>query len=128
MPNLLKDSRGMGKITVIIIILIVAASIYLAKKVGKHYYAYYDLKNTMDYWTDQCLTRTSYDHDNLVINVMDTIRKYNIPLEEKDLKIVYNPEELRLSISAEYEVKVEFPNYTHILYFTPSAEHQTIPP
>ncbi|MGA1841007.1 MAG: hypothetical protein ACMUIU_10310 [bacterium] len=128
MFNLLKDSRGMGKITVIIIILIIAASIYVGKKIGKHYYAYYDLKRTMDFWTDQCLTRTSYDHANLVSNVMDTIGKHNIPLKENDLKIVYDREELRLSISAKYSVKVEFPKYTHTLHFAPSAEHQTTPP
>ncbi|MGA1863704.1 MAG: hypothetical protein ACMUHX_01445 [bacterium] len=118
----------MGKITVIIIILIIASSVYVGKKIGKPYYAYYDLKRTMDFWTDQCLTRTSYDHANLVSNVMETIRKHNIPLKEDDLQISYDREALRLSISAEYNVKVEFPQYTYILHFTPSAEHQTTPP
>lgn len=127
MLNLLKDYRGFGKTTAIILILIVAASVYLGKKLGKHYYAYYDLQRAMDYWTDMCLTRTSYDHKNLTSNVMDTIRKHNIPLKPNDLKIVYNQQELRLSISAKYMVKVEFPGYTHLLRFTPSAEHQTVP-
>ena len=127
MLNLLKDSKGIGKITVIILILILAASIYLGEKFGKHYYAYYDLKKAMDYWTDMCLTRTSYDHANLVSNIMATIRKHNIPLEENDLNIEYDRKELRLSISARYKVNVEFPGYTYVLYFAPSAERQTVP-
>ena len=123
----LKNSKGTVKITIVIIILIVAFSIYLGEKLGKHYYAYFDLQRTMDYWTDMCLTRTSYDEANLTKNVMDTIRKHNIPLKQNDLKIVYDRQNLSLSISAKYIVKVAFPGYTHLLKFAPSAEHQTTP-
>ena len=127
MLNQLKDSSGIGKITVIILILIVTASIYLGNKFGKHYYAYYDLQMTMQRWTEKSLTRTSYDRATLTRNVMDTIRKHNIPLAEGNLKIEFNREELRLRISSEYKVEVKLPGYTHILQFKPSAEHKTTP-
>lgn len=123
--NPLKDSRGIGKITIIILILIAAASIYLGKKLGIHYYAYYDLQRDMQYWTEMCLTRNAFDRETLISNVMDTIRKHKIPLKEGNLKINYNHEELHASISAEYKIEVKFPRYTHILRFRPSAEHTT---
>lgn len=127
MLNPSKDSRGIGKITVIFLILIVGASIYLGKKVGKPYFAYYDLQKTMQYWTEMCLTGDTYDHSSLMSNVMDTVRKHNIPLQEGDLRIEYNREEQHLRISAEYKVEVKFPGYTHILYFRPNAEYKTSP-
>jgi len=123
----LKDSRGIGKISVIILILIVFVSIYLGKKIGTHYYAYFDLKRSMQHWTEMCLTRNSYDRASLKRNVMDTVRKHNIPLKEGHLKIEYNQRERHLSISAKYKVEVKFPGYTHILHFSPSAEHKTTP-
>jgi len=126
--NLLKDSRGIGKTTIIFLILIIAASLYLCKKLGIHYYAYYDLQRSMQYWTEMCLTRTAFDRDTLLSNVMDKIKKHNIPLKEGNLKIEYNREELTASISAEYKIEVKFPRYTHILHFKPSAEHTTTPP
>ena len=125
--NPLKDSKGIGKITIIILILIVAATIFFGKKLGPHYYAYYDLQRTMQYWTETSLTRTSYDRATLINSVMDNVRKHNIPLKEGNLKIQYSQEELRLSISAKYKVEVKFPGYTLILHFSPSAEHQTTP-
>ena len=125
--NPLKDSRGIGKTSIIILILIVAASIYLGEKLGRHYYAYYDLQRTMQYWTEMCLNRNAYDRVTLTSNVMDKIRKYNIPLNEEDLRIEYNPLERHLRISAKYEVEVEFPKYTLILDFRPSGEHKTTP-
>ena len=125
--NPLKDSSGIGKITIIILILFVVASIYLGKKVGTHYYAYYDLQGTMQYWTEMCLTRTAFDRDTLVSNVMDTVRKHNIPLKEGNLKIEYDQEEFRASISAKYKIEVKFPGYTHILHFNPYAEDKTTP-
>jgi hypothetical protein len=125
MLNPSKGSRGIGKITVIFLILIVGASIYLVKKLGKPYFAYYDLQKTMRYWIEMSLNRSSYDHANLTKNVMDTIRKHNIPLKEGDLKIEYNREERHLRISAQYKVAVKLPGYIHILYFRPSAEHKT---
>jgi hypothetical protein len=128
MLNPLKDSRGIGKTSVIILILIVAAVIYLGKKLGVHYYAYYDLQRDMQYWTEMCLTRNAFDRDTLVSNVMDTIQKHKIPLKEGSLKIEYNPEELTARISAEYTIKVKFPRYTHIVRFHPYAEHTTTPP
>lgn len=125
--NLLRDSRGIGKITIIILILFVVATIYLGKMVGTHYYAYYDLQRTMQYWTEMCLTRTAFDRDTLVSNVMDTVRKHNIPLKEGNLKIDYNHDELHASISAAYTIKIKFPRYTHVLHFNPHAEHTTTP-
>ena len=125
--NPLRDTKGIGKITIIVLILIVAASIYLGQKVGTHYYAYYDLQWTMQHWIEKSLTRTSYDRASLISHVMEKIRKHNIPLKEGDLKIEYNHEELRLRISAKYEVEVEFPGYAFILDFRPSGEHQTTP-
>ena len=118
----------MAKITIIILILIGAASIYLGMKLGKPYYAYFALKRSMQHWTETCLTRTSYDRAALIRNVMDTIRRHNIPLKEGHLKIKYNREERHLSISAQYEVEVKFPGgYTHIFHFRPSAEDSTTP-
>jgi len=125
--NPLKDSRGIGKITIIILILIVGVSIYLGKKLGTQYYAFYDLQRTMQYWTEMSLNRNAYDRATLTSNVMDKIRKHNIPLNEGDLKIEYNQAERHLRISAKYEVEVKFPRYTLILDFRPSAEHKTTP-
>ncbi|MGA1791154.1 MAG: hypothetical protein ACMUIM_06690, partial [bacterium] len=61
MLNPLKNSEGIGKISIIILILIVGASIYLGKKLGTHYYAFYDLQRTMQYWTEMSLNRNAYD-------------------------------------------------------------------
>ena len=128
MQNPLKNPKGIGKISVIFLILIVGASFYLGKKLGKPYYAYYDLQRDMQYWTEMSLTRSDYDHGTLTSNVMETVRKHNIPLNLGDLKVEYNHRERHLKISAQYEVEVEFPGYTHIIDFMPSAEHRTTPP
>ena len=51
-----------------------------------------------------------------------TIDRHKIPLDIKDVEIVYDPEEKMLGVYAEYDVYVTFPGYVHHYFFQPYAE------
>ena len=48
--------------------------------------------------------------------------RHNIPLDPADIRIEHDPERRVLSVSAEYDVYVELPGYTHYYRFEPYAE------
>lgn len=119
---MLNENRDGGiLIKSVAIILFLIVLIFLSAKFGKSYYAYKDLEKTMEYWARECIKKDQYDHSNIIINVMDKIRRHKLPLKEKDISIFYDRANDILSVEVEYYVDITLLNYTHRLHFNPRA-------
>lgn len=77
----------------------------------------------MEQWAKITLYRGGgRNYADLTEQMRWTIERHKIPLDVKDVEIVYDPEEKMLSVYAEYDVYVEFPGYVHHYFFQPYAE------
>jgi hypothetical protein len=102
------------------VILVVAC--YVGIQMGKPWYAYRSLERTMEQWAKITLYRGGRNYADLNEKLRWTIDRHKIPLDIKDVEIVYDPEEKMLGVYAEYDVYVTFPGYQHHYFFQPYAE------
>ena len=117
----LRNTRGLGTFSSILTFVIILAAIYAGIKMAIPFHAYKDLEGTMQYWAEITLYQGNTNYLELLQNVMEKVAWHNIPLDKSDIKIEYDKEEQTLSVSAEYDVYVEFPGYSHHFHFTPEA-------
>jgi hypothetical protein len=122
---LYKDSKkttGSGNLQFLVMAVILVVAGYVGIQMGKPYYAYRSLQSTMRQWAKITLFRGGRNYSDLIEKMKWTIDRHKIPLDVKDVEIVYDPEEKMLSVYAEYNVDVEFPGYVHHYFFQPYAE------
>ena len=122
---LCKDSKkttGSGNLQFLVIAVILMVACYVGIQMGKPYYAYRSLQSTMEQWAKITLFRGGRNYSDLIEKMKWTIDRHKIPLDVKDVEIIYDPEEKMLSVYAEYSVDVEFPGYVHHYFFQPYAE------
>jgi hypothetical protein len=113
---------GGGNLQFLMTIGILVIACYVGIKMGRPYFAYRSLQNTMEQWAEITLQRGDRNYGDLMEKIRWTIDRHNIPLDIQDVKIVYEPDEKMLGVYAEYDVYVEFPGYEHHYFFQPYAE------
>ena len=117
---MLTTNRGEGKIGIIVILVIVAAVIYVGFKWG---YASWDtaefeeqLNQSVVYWT----SHGAPSKENAIIEIMQKAEASNIELYKEDIEIEVTSKFMIISIY--WETPLEFPNYTYYLPFTVERE------
>ena len=124
MIAILRNKKGKSNLGPLIGILLIAAGGYVGLKLGEPYFAYLDLVKTMDYWADYDISQGDLKYTKLLENVQDTIDEHGIPLDVTDLLINYDRKKALLTVSAEYDVYVEFPGYEYHYHFSPEVKIQ----
>jgi len=117
-----KKTTGSGNLQFLVIAVSLMVAGYVGISMGTPYYAYRSLERTMEQWAKITLFRGGRHYSDLIEKIKWTIDRHKIPLDIKDVEIVYDPEEKMLSVYAEYDVYVEFPGYEHHYFFQPYAE------
>ncbi len=118
-----KKTTGSGNLQFLVTAVVLVVACYVGIQMGKPYYAYRSLERTMEEWAKITLYRGGgRNYADLTEKMRWTIARHEIPLDVKDVEIVYDPEEKMLSVYAEYDVYVEFPGYVHHYFFQPYAE------
>jgi hypothetical protein len=129
----LHQNRGGSALKVIIFLIILGLAIYIAVKMAKPYFAYKDLEKKMRYWGGIAVAQGGYDYSEVIPNIMDTVEKHDIPLEEHEFILYEDQYTNKLIIQTQtqteegegYYVDVEFPGYTYTYYFKPRVEIST---
>jgi len=116
-----KSQKGWAELKLLFIILLLAIICYMGIKLGRPFYVYKDLEKTMERSAIISLRSYDYDHSFIVSNIMDKVKKYNLPLEESDIVIYHDQFDNLLTIEADYYINIEFPKYTHRIHFKPRA-------
>lgn len=115
-------TKGSGNLHFLLFAAILLVGGYVGIKLGKPYHAYRSLERTMEQWARITLYKGDKNYSDLINKIQWTIDRHKIPLDIKDVEIVYDPEEKVLSVYAQYDVYVEFPGYEHRFRFQPYAE------
>jgi hypothetical protein len=115
----LRNQTGSAKS--ILLLLLVVICIYAAIKLAKPYYGYKDLEGTMEYWAKIALHQGDANYSELKDKMAWVIEEHDIPLDIHEIQITYGPHPKSLTVSAEYDVFVEFPGYEHHFHFEPYA-------
>ena len=110
-----------GSAKTLLLLLLVVMCIYAGIKLIKPYYGYKDLQGTMEYWTKITLYRGDANYSEFRDKMAWIIEEHDIPLDIDEIQITYDRDEKSLTVSAEYDVIVEFPGYEHIFHFEPYA-------
>lgn len=118
---MLKKNRGEGKFGLIVILVIVAAVIYVGFKWG---YASWDaaefeeqLNQSVVYWT----SHGAPAQENVVIEILQKAKASNVDLYKEDIEIEVNDKFMIINIY--WETPLVFPGgYTHYLPFTLERE------
>lgn len=130
----LNQIRGSGKLKVIIFLIILGLAIYVAVKMAKPYFAYQALEKKMRYWGGIAIAQGGgYNYSEVIPNIMDTVEKHDIPLEEHEFMLFEDQYTNTLIIQTQtqteegegYYVDVKFPGYTYTYYFKPRVEIST---
>jgi hypothetical protein len=122
---MLKTNRGEGKFGIIVILVIVAAVIYVGFKWG---YADCDaaefedqLNHSVVYWT----SHGAPSKENTIIEIMQKAEASNIDLYKEDIAIEVRGEGKLMLINIYWETPLTFPfDYTYYLPFTVEREVQ----
>jgi hypothetical protein len=120
-----KDTRttiGIGNVQFIASLLVIALVAYVLFQLLYPYYAYQRLESTMEEGAEIAVQRSDRDDTEMMDKIRWLIDRYKIPLDPDDIRVEYDRERKVLSVSAEYDVYVEFPGYTHHYHFQPYAE------
>ena len=117
-----KKTTGSGNLQFLLGAVLLMVACYVGISMFKPYYAYWSLERTMEQWAKITLYKGGRDYSDLNEKIRWMIDRHKIPLDIKDVEIVYDPEEKMLSVYAEYDVYVEFPGYVHHYFFQPYAE------
>ena len=117
-----KKTTGAGNLQFLVTAVILMIACYVGIQMFKPYYAYRSLERTMKQWAKITLFRGGRNYADMNEKIRWTIDRHKIPLDVKDVEIIYDPEEKMLSVYAEYDVYVEFPGYVHHYFFQPYAE------
>jgi len=116
---MLKTNRGEGKIGIIIILVIVAAVVYVGFKWG---YASWDtaefedqLNHSFVYWTSHGVPTK----ERAIIEIMQKAEAAGIDLYKEDIEITIRNDGKFMMINIYWETPLEFPfDYTYYLPFT----------
>ena len=117
-----KKTTGSGNLQFLLGAVLLMVACYAGISMFKPYYGYRSLERTMEQWAKITLYRGGRNYSDLNEKIRWMIDRHKIPLDIKDVEIVYDPEEKMLSVYAEYDVYVEFPGYVHHYFFQPYAE------
>lgn len=117
---MLKTNRGEGKFGIIVILVIVAAVIYVGLKWG---YASWDaaefedeLNQSVVYWT----SHGAPAQENVVVEILQKAKASSIDLYEEDIEIEMNDKFMTINIY--WETPLTFPGYTYYVPFTLKRE------
>jgi hypothetical protein len=119
-PSRMKNRNGSAQS--LLLLLLGGMCVYAAFKLVIPYYAYKDLERTMSYWGKISVLRGDKNYSELKEKIEWVIDEHQIPLEIDEVEMEYDPVRETLTVSAEYDVFVEFPGYEYRLHFQPHAE------
>jgi hypothetical protein len=121
-----KSPAGMknrnGSAQSLLVLFLGGMCVYAAMKLVIPYYAYKDLERTMSYWGKIALLRGDKNYSELKDKIEWVIDEHDIPLEIDEVQIERDQVQETLTVSAEYDVLVEFPGYEYRFHFEPYAE------
>ena len=86
---------GIGRLTLLVFGLIVAAGLYCAFQIFPFYYYYWELENQMSAAIRVASTETDYE---LRTKLLDHIRRTEIPAKKEDLKIIREAHHMRIEL------------------------------
>ena len=124
MASILFTRKGKGSLSLIGGLLVIIGAAYAGVQITMPYFANADLEKKMAYWANYDFRQGNMDYPNFLKNIKETINTHDIPLRMNDIKIDYNPDLEQLTISAQYDVYVQFPGYEHHIAFSPLVEIQ----
>ncbi len=116
-----RRERGEGRLGLIIMLLIVAAVIFVLVKAVPPRVNAYEFKDFMNqYAREDCWNRS---HDQMVADLLQKAKELNLPITSKNLKVVRNG--AHITMEAKFDVPIDLKVYTWVMHydFTQSAEH-----
>jgi hypothetical protein len=120
-----KDTRSIGGVSNVlsaVSLLIILVVGYVTFQLLYPVYAFQSLKGAMEEGIKITVQSSDDHHTEMLEEIRRIIDRHNIPLDPVEIRIEHDPERRVLSVSAEYDVYVEFPGYTHYYHFEPYAE------
>ena len=117
-----KSTGGVGNLQLALSLLIIIVVGYVTFQLLYPVYAFQSLEGTMEEGIKISVRKGDDHHTEMLETIGRIIDRYNIPLDPADIRIEHDPERRVLSVSAQYDVYVELPRYTHHYHFEPYAE------
>ena len=114
--DIFEQSRGVGRLTVIVFGTIVGASLFCAYNILPFYYYYYELVNQMEAVTKVASVETDQE---IRQRLMYHIKKMEIPADPEDLKIERDGNIMRISLPYEEVFYVNFGGKEYEIYRFP---------
>jgi len=116
-----RRERGEGKLGLFIMLIIVAAIIFVLVKAVPPRVNAYQFKDFMtQYAREDCWNRT---HDQMVKDLLDKAEKLNLPITSKNIKIVRSG--AYITMEAHFDVPVDLKVHKWVMHydFKQTAEH-----
>ncbi|HXW16832.1 MAG TPA: hypothetical protein VEJ39_00935 [Candidatus Acidoferrales bacterium] len=121
--------RGVGKFGGILFLAIVALPVWFGIKAGPAFMDNYQLQDSMQSEARFALTNRKSVED-VRSDIYVEIRKLDLPIEKKDIRVKYPTIEQGLmgtiDIDVDYSVPVDLGFYTIVLNFHPHGDNHTI--
>lgn len=109
---------GRGKLGCLLLLLVLAAVIYVGADVGEVYWRYYQFRDAVEQEAQYGQTRTDDDIRHRLVALADSL---GLP-EEAATRLEVRRSANRLVIETEYTEHIDVPLYKRDVKFTPSAE------
>ena len=116
-----RTERGEGRLGLIVMLLLLAAVIFVLVKVVPPRINAYEFKDFMEtYARNDCWNRTE---DQMKKDLMEKAKTLDLPIKAEDIKIQHSGANVRLQ--ATFDVPVDLKVHTLVLHydFTQDAEH-----
>lgn len=123
------DEHGGVKFNALFVIVLLAAVLHIAFKVGSLYIAADSLKDTM---SEQAALAKTLTDDDIITNLVNKAKELGIPLRRGDIHVVRNDDARSMQISAQWDVTVHFffnaipPVTTRVFHFAPVVKERYV--
>lgn len=109
---------GRGKLGCLVLILVLAAIIYVGKDVGEVYWRFYQFRDAVEQEAQYGTTRTDDEIKRRLVALVDSL---GLP-DEASRRLQVRRSANRLVIETEYTEHIDVPLYKRDVKFAPSAE------
>lgn len=99
-----RGDRGASKLTLLVFGVVAAVILYCGFRIVPFYYYFYEIQNQMD---QVVRVATTYSDSEIRSKLMSHIKKLELPVDEKDLKISRTREQIFISLE-----------YSEVFYIT----------
>jgi hypothetical protein len=116
-----RRERGEGRLALLLMVIIVAAIIFVLVKAVPPRVNAYQFKDFMtQYSREDCWNRS---HDQMVKDLLDKAKELNLPITSKDIKV--SRQGAYINMEAHFDVPVDLKVYRWVMHydFKQTAEH-----